>query len=74
MKVKLLNSGDYPACESIEFPVEVEAIAYEGHTIRPAVFVSCSELIRVGGNAEILGDLDLANLIFVGDEFEVIEE
>lgn len=75
MKVKLLNDGNYTAaCESIEFPVVVEAIRYEGHTPHPTVFVSCSELIRVGGNAEILEDPDLADLIFVGDEFEVIEE
>lgn len=74
MKVKLLNGGSYPACESIEFPVVVEAASYHGHPKRHVVFISCSELIRVGGSAEILSNADLAELIFVDAEFEVIEE
>lgn len=74
MKVKLLNDGGYLACESIYFPVVVEATGHSGRPICPAMFVSCLELIRVGGNAEILRDKNLAELIFVDGEFEVIEE
>lgn len=74
MKVKLLNDAGYLACESIEFPVIVEADRYTGNPDRPIVFVSCSELMRVGGDARILDDETLAELVFINDEFEVIEE
>lgn len=75
MKVKLLNDGGYLACESIQFPAVVEAKEYYGNPVAQIVFVSCDELLRVGGNAEILKDPDLADLLFyVGSECEVINE
>lgn len=71
MKIKLLNDGGYESLKDVKFPVLVEGFRYEG--LKHAVGVKGGELLRIGGNGELVYEpCDLSFLI--GEECEIVDE
>ncbi len=65
MRIKLLNNGGYGGMGNINFPVEVEAVKWNG-----GFEVSTSELIRVGCDPDCL--YDGGTLFFAPGEFKAV--
>lgn len=69
MKIRLLNDDGYMVLEDVNFPVEVEA----EERASGYVYVKTDELVRIGGDSDLLDDPDDQTWPFCPESWEAIE-